>query len=174
VRLVTERLILRRWEGRDRAPFAALNADVIDPALEAGESDALVAFFEQRWESDGFAFAAAERRADGAFVGMIGLQRFEGPEPIGACVEIGWRLPRAFWGRGYATEAARAWLGHGIGTLGLGEVVAFTEPENRRSLAVMERLGMRREPARDFVHPELPEAGPLAVCVARAEAGSGA
>jgi ribosomal-protein-alanine N-acetyltransferase len=75
-------------------------------------------------------------------------------------VEIGWRLPRALWGQGYATEAARGWLDHGVATLGLAEIVAFTEPANARSLAVMRRLGMRRDPARDFSHPEFPPEAP--------------
>ncbi len=169
MRIDTERLTLRRWRGRDRGPFAALNGDpeVIAPPLARAESDVLIDAFERNWTRDGFAFAAAERREDGVFVGMVGLQRFDGPPPIGACVEAGWRLARAFWGAGYATEAARAWLAHGFGALGLTEIVAFTEGDNARSFAVMRRLGMRRDPARDFAHPELPGAAPLVVCVAR-------
>lgn len=164
----TERLRLRRWEARDLAPFAALNADVWTPPLSAAESDALVERLEARWGEDGFAFAAAERLGDGDFVGMAGLQRFAGAGPLGPCVEIGWRLARQHWGRGYATEAGRAWLDHGFGTLGLGEIVAFTEAGNAASLAVMRRLGMRRDPSRDFVHPEAPELGPLLVHAAAA------
>jgi ribosomal-protein-alanine N-acetyltransferase len=72
-------------------------------------------------------------------------------------VEIGWRLARHAWGRGYATEAARRALQHGFEALGLEEIVSFTVPANLRSLAVMERLGMRRDPAGDFEHPRLPE-----------------
>jgi RimJ/RimL family protein N-acetyltransferase len=92
---------------------------------------------------------------------MVGLSvpRFEAP--FTPCVEIGWRLARAHWGRGYATEAARAALGHAFGPLGLGEVVAFTVPANVPSRAVMTRLGMTRTPADDFDHPLLPEGHPL-------------
>ena len=163
--LETERLILRRWLPRDREPFAAMNADpaVMDfpRPLTRAESDAEMDGFMARWAADGFCWAAVERRSDGAFVGMVGLSRCDMEAPVGPCVEIGWRLPRPLWGRGYATEAARGWLDHGFAELGLEEIVAFTDPGNARSLAVMRRLGMRRDPARDFEHPAMPDGHPL-------------
>jgi RimJ/RimL family protein N-acetyltransferase len=76
-------------------------------------------------------------------------------------VEVGWRLARAHWGKGYATEAARAALAFGFEQVGLNEIVSFTVPANTRSIAVMERLGMTRNPADDFDHPSLPEGSPL-------------
>lgn len=161
----TERLVLRRWQARDRAPFAALNADPevrrFFPGIASrAESDASIERMEAAWKRDGFGFAAAERRGDGAFVGMVGLSTVAFP-PLEGAVEIGWRLARAHWGHGYATEAARAWLAHGFETLELGEIVAFTVPANAPSRAVMARLGMRRDRGRDFVHPRLPEGHPL-------------
>ena len=167
LRLETERLILRPWKADDRAPFAALNMDpaVMPPEarLTALESDELVDHFEVLWRRDGFAFAVAERRAGGVFVGMVGLQRFPWAGPLGPCVEIGWRLAREHWGQGYATEAATAWLAHGFDVLELPEIVAFTDAGNARSLAVMARLGMLRDAARDFVHPEFPKGPPMLV-----------
>jgi ribosomal-protein-alanine N-acetyltransferase len=164
----TERLILRRWLPRDLAPFAALNGDPevmahFPKPLTRGESDAMVARIEDRWASDGIGFAVAERRADGVFLGMVGLARvrFAAPTPVDGAVEVGWRLARAHWGQGYATEAARGWLEHGFGTMGLREIVAFTVPGNLASQAVMRRLGMREDPARGFDHPALPEGSPL-------------
>jgi ribosomal-protein-alanine N-acetyltransferase len=77
------------------------------------------------------------------------------------CVEIGWRLARPVWGQGYVTEAARRVLEFAFGPLGLPEVVAFTTVTNQRSRAVMERLGMTRNPADDFDYPRLPEGHPL-------------
>lgn len=161
----TERLTLRRWSGRDLAPFAALNADretmrYFPAPLTAAESDALVAHVQDRWHKDGFGFAVAERRHDRAFLGMVGLNlvRFA---PMEGTVEVGWRLARAYWGQGYATEAARAWVQHGLGPLGLAEVVAFTVPGNLASRGVMRRLGLHRAPSRDFEHPRLPEGHPL-------------
>ncbi len=162
----TERLRLRPWEPRDLAPFAALNADpevmaLMPRRLDRAASDALVARIEARWREDGISFAVAERREDGAFLGMVGLAVLRldmFPAPF---MEVGWRLARAHWGQGYAGEAARAWLAHGFGTLGPEEIVAITVPANARSRAVMRRLGMRERPERAFAHPALPEGHPL-------------
>ena len=146
----TERLLLRPWLPRDREPFAAMNADpaVMDfpRPLTRAESDAEMASFEERWRRTGSASAAVERRSDGEFVGMVGLARCEMDAPISPCVEIGWRLPQALWGQGYASEAARAWIDHGFAALGLAEIVAFTDPNHARSLAVMRRVGDAARP----------------------------
>ena len=80
---------------------------------------------------------------------------------MATAIEIGWRLARAAWGGGYATEAARALLTHGFEELGLTEIIAFTADTNLRSQAVMERLGMARDEARDFDHPGLAADHPL-------------
>ncbi len=157
----TERLLLRPWLPRDRAPFAALNADPevmthFPAPLTRAESDALIARLIERSTRDGFGFSAVERRTDGAFLGMVGLTRV-GFAPLAPAVEVGWRLARAHWGQGYATEAAAGWLDHGFGALDLPEIVAMTVPANAPSQAVMVRLGMVRDPARDFDHPHIPE-----------------
>jgi RimJ/RimL family protein N-acetyltransferase len=70
-------------------------------------------------------------------------------------IEIGWRLAPEYWGKGYATEAAEAWLAFGFETLGLDEIVSFAVAGNRRSTAVMERIGMKADPASDFDHPAI-------------------
>ncbi|MCG8584621.1 MAG: GNAT family N-acetyltransferase, partial [Pirellulales bacterium] len=77
------------------------------------------------------------------------------------CVEIGWRLARAHWGKGYATEAARAALEYGFEQLGLEEIVAFTVPDNRPSRRVMEKISMTHAPEDDFDHPTLEAGHPL-------------
>lgn len=160
----TERLVLRRWRDADRAPFAAMNADpqVMDfpHPLSRSESDAEIDAFEAAWERDGFSFAAIERRSDGRFLGMAGISCCE-LTPLGSCVELGYRLARAAWGHGYATEAAGAWLRHGLDTLGLPEIVAFTDPAHAASRRVMKKLGMVHDPARDFEHPDVPPGHPL-------------
>lgn len=150
----TPRLLMRRWSGTDRAPFAELNADpaVMEhfPAtLTPSESDALVDRFEAHFEEHGFGMWALETRDTGELVGFTGLQvpRFrvtwmeDRAQPV---VEVGWRLARAAWGRGYATEAGRASLDHAFAALALPEVVSFTTVGNLRSQAVMQRLGMVR------------------------------
>jgi RimJ/RimL family protein N-acetyltransferase len=80
--------------------------------------------------------------------------------PFTPAVEIGWRLSRDAWGNGYATEAARAALDFGFGS-GLEEIVSMTSTTNLRSQAVMQRLGMHRDPADDFDHPNVPVGSPL-------------
>ena len=93
---------------------------------------------------------------------MIGLSRVaEGGLPVGPCVEIGWRLHPDFWGRGLASEGARAALDWGFGPGGMQEILAFTAATNLASQAVMRRIGMVADPMRDFDHPRLAEGHPL-------------
>lgn len=164
--LETERLILRRWTAADRPAFAALNADPtvmrhFPKRLDRAESDAMMSRIQDHFAEFGHGFGAAERKSDGALVGMVGLAQARFDAPVCPCVEIGWRLAPAFWGQGYATEAARAWLAYGFEALRLDEIVAFVVPPNRPSQAVMTRLGMTRDPGRNFEHPSLPLGHPL-------------
>jgi RimJ/RimL family protein N-acetyltransferase len=159
--LTTPRLVLRRWRAGDRAPFAALNADpaVMEffPALlSEAESDALADVLDAAIAARGFGFWAVEAPGVAPFIGFVGLSVPPFAAPFTPCVEIGWRLARPYWGRGFATEAARAALAFGFDRLGLGEIVAFTVPGNLRSRRVMERLGMTRRAEDDFDHPLLP------------------
>ncbi|QPH55505.1 GNAT family N-acetyltransferase [Pontivivens ytuae] len=161
----TERLILRQWRDADRAPFAALNADpevmrYFPSPLDRAGSDAFIDTLRGKWERDGFSFAAVERKADGAFIGMVGLNRPAIALPCGPCVEVGWRIARPYWRQGYASEAARVALSRGF-AMGLKEIVAFTPTQNLPSQAVMRAIGMRPDPARDFDHPSVPEGHPL-------------
>ncbi|NJP24694.1 GNAT family N-acetyltransferase [Microbispora sp. SCL1-1] len=160
----TERLVLRRWREDDKEPFAALNADPVvmehfPATLSREDSDALAERIEAGFDEHGFGLWAVE--ADGEFIGFTGLSVPRFTAPFTPCVEIGWRLARSAWGRGYATEAARASLEDGFGRAGLTEVVSFTAVQNVRSQAVMRRLGMTHDPADDFDHPALPAGHPL-------------
>lgn len=164
--LRTERLLLRPWRAADLAPFAALNADprVMEfyPAtLDRVRSDADAARQGRLLEERGWGLWAVEVPGTAPFIGYVGLSAPSFEAHFTPCVEIGWRLDRSRWGRGYATEAARAVLEDGFLRVGLEEIVSFTVPANRRSRAVMERLGMRRRAEDDFDHPRLPEAHPL-------------
>lgn len=161
----TPRLRLRQWRAADRAPFAALNADPrvmahFPSTLDRTASDAIAERSEALIAERGWGFWAVERRDSGDFIGFVGLNVPTAALPFSPCVEIGWRLVHAAWGQGLASEAARAALTAGFETLGLAEIVSFTALSNRRSQAVMERLGMRRT-AEDFDHPVLPEGHPL-------------
>ena len=156
--LDTERLLLRRWRAEDRGPFAALNADpeVMEhfPApLTRAESDAFADTVEDRIERQGWGLWALQERATGRFLGFTGLAYPGFDAPFGPTVEIGWRLARDAWGRGFASEAARAATAFAFDELELDEIVAFTAVVNERSRAVMRRLGMHHDRADDFDHP---------------------
>lgn len=165
MRLETERLVLRNWEVRDLEPLAAILADpevrrFYPKALTLEETGAQLDFALARQAEIGFHFGAAELKDTGRFVGLVGLGRI--PEPLRSTlsgrpeVEIGWQFDRAVWGQGLAPEAARAWLAYGFEQLALPEIVAFTYKGNLPSQRVMEKLGMTRDPADDFEHPNLP------------------
>ncbi len=158
--LTTERLLLRRWRASDKAPFAALNADPevmrhFPASLAPRASDELADRLATALASDGFGLWAIEERATGRFAGFTGIQRVSFRAHFTPAVETGWRLAREAWGRGFATEAARAATAFGFDALGLEEVVSFTVPANTRSRAVMERLGMTHAAADDFDHPRV-------------------
>jgi RimJ/RimL family protein N-acetyltransferase len=164
--LSTPRLWLRQWRASDLPPFAALNADplvmeFLPGCLSSAESDALARRCEAQIEQRGWGFWAAQRHDSGAFIGFVGLGVPSFEAPFTPCVEIGWRLERASWGNGFATEAGRECLRFAFESLVLEEVVSFTVPLNRRSRAVMERLGMSHDAAGDFDHPRLPAGHPL-------------
>lgn len=164
--LETTRLLLRPFREADREAFADLNADPEVRAFFPGvltreESDTFVDRIDRSFAENGFGFFAVEVKGGLPFVGFCGLavpgfdHRVLATE--GRPVEIGWRLARAAWGKGYASEAARASVAFGFEQLGLSEIVSFTVPANVRSRRVMERLGMVHEPENDFDHPTLPE-----------------
>lgn len=166
--LRTDRLLLRRWREADLAPWAAMNADPevrehLGELLTRERSDAVVAEMQAAFDERGFGWWALEARESGEFIGRVGLDEVDDDMPF-AGVDIGWRLARAAWGHGYATEAALACLAFGFETLGLTEVVASTTVNNLRSQAVMRRIGMTRDPADDFEDPSVPD-GPLRQCV---------
>jgi RimJ/RimL family protein N-acetyltransferase len=160
--IATERLLLRRWQDSDRAPFAAMNADPevmrhFPALLDRAASDALVDRVEAHFAAKGFGMWAIERRADSGFLGFTGLMEVNFASPIEHDVEIGWRLVRHAWGQGLALEAARAALDFAAANLALPRIVSMTVAANTRSWGLMERLGLIRRPDLDFDHPRMPE-----------------
>ncbi len=129
-------------------------------ALGGADSDGLADRCREKIDTLGWGLWACERKADGSFIGFVGLNVPAADLPFAPCVEIGWRLARGAWGHGFATEAARAALAVGFDRLGLDEIVSFTALTNRRSRAVMERLGMH-EDALVFEHPAVAAGHPL-------------
>jgi RimJ/RimL family protein N-acetyltransferase len=162
--LRTDRLTLRSWRESDVQPWAEMNADPrvrehLGDLLTREQSAASAARFQAQLDERGFGFWAVEVRSTGEFIGFTGLDQVDEDMPF-AGVEIGWRLARSAWGRGYATEAALASLAFGFESLALPEILAVTTVTNLRSQAVMRRIGMTRDPAEDFDDPTEPE-GPL-------------
>src|SRR5579863_1507201 len=131
------------------------------PLADRAASDALAARFRAHFAEHGFGFWALELSGVAPFIGAVGLAVVGFEAHFTPAVELGWRLARPYWGRGYATEAARAALDYGFDRLGLDEIVAYTAPTNLRSRRVMQRLGMTRSEQDDFDHPRVPEGHPL-------------
>ena len=160
----TQRLRLRQWTDGDLEPFARLNADPevmrhFPAPLSRGESDAMVERMRAHIEAKGWGFWAVESRASGEFIGMVGIKPVPPNLPFAPAVEVGWRLARAHWGRGYAKEAAVASVAFAFEKLRLPQLVAFTAVLNQPSRALMERLGM--DCIDTFEHPSLPVGSPL-------------
>lgn len=164
--LLTPRLVIRNWEARDADLFHLINSD--DRVMEffpfrrdRAEANAFLEVLRTRIEEKGFGFTALELRDSGECIGFCGLHADHVvPSLPPDTIEIGWRLAPAYWGNGYVSEAAERWLEEGFGRMGLEEIVSFAVWNNRRSTAVMERLGMRRDPSGDFDHPRVPDSHP--------------
>jgi RimJ/RimL family protein N-acetyltransferase len=141
-RLVTERLVLRAFAPGDVAPHVASSADAEVQRYLGGVKDPYEAFgtlatHAGHWALRGYGAWAVQRRADGEYLGRVGLWCPEGwPD-----VEIGWRLHRAAWGSGYATEAARAALGWAWTTQPFDHLISVIHPDNVPSQRLAERLG---------------------------------
>lgn len=160
LQLETPRLLLRPWQQRDRAPFAAMNADTnvmefFAAPMTREQTDEAIDRYLAAFETRGFSFFAAELKASGALAGVIGLQVMRDvvpglPQPA---VEIGWRIGREHQRQGLATEGARAIVRFAFHELHLDQVVAITAIENAASRNVMEKLGMILQPELEFDHP---------------------
>jgi RimJ/RimL family protein N-acetyltransferase len=157
----TARLVLRNWEERDRDFFHRINSDdrvmeFFDFRRDRAASDAFMDRLRDEIGRNGYGWTAAELTETGECIGFIGLHPVEvaGIADHDA-FEVGWRLAPEFWGKGYATEGAGALLAASFTQLGLDEIISIAVRANTRSTAVMERLGMRRDPSADFDHPNV-------------------
>ena len=158
----TARLILRQWQESDILPFAEMNSDAevmkYFPNIWAFEKS-LKMYNDCLNNKSGIGWYPVEEKISGKFIGFVGLNN---PNFMPNSVEIGWRLKKEFWGKGYATEAAKKWLEIGFDEYGLREIISFTTQQNIKSQEVMKRIGLRRDEKRDFLHPNIPAEHPLA------------
>ncbi|MBK1885599.1 GNAT family N-acetyltransferase [Marinobacter sp. DY40_1A1] len=156
----TERLFLRQWQESDFKSFATLNADpkvmeYFPEPLSGQASTEMAEKIHSLIKQRGWGFWAVEVKDAEPFIGFCGLHVPTATLPFSPCVEIGWRLSSAHWGKGYASEAARGALGVAFQHLELPEIVSFTTVGNQRSRRVMERIGMKY--SGEFEHPSLPK-----------------
>lgn len=161
IQLQTERLILRQWKDEDLVPFADMNADsnVMEyfPArLNSDESNQFALHLQSLIQSRGWGLWALELKQTGEFIGYTGLNEISPHLLLESGTEIGWRLAHQHWGKGYTTEAAKEVLRFAFISLQLEKLYSITSTLNRKSIAVMERIGMKNT-HQNFAHPDLPE-----------------
>lgn len=156
----TERLLLRRWKESDLPALTSMNRDpavmeFIGPVLDVNESQAMIQRAEKSWDELGYGRLAVEVASTSELVGFIGLAQCKFESHFTPAVEIGWRLAHKYWNLGYATEGASAVMNWAFDNRELNEVISFTSASNLRSRRVMEKIGMHREIADDFLHPKI-------------------
>lgn len=161
--ILTERLKLRLWKPEDLEPFAKLNADeevmeCFPKTLTKEESDAFVEVIQREFIERGYGLFAVEAVGVAPFIGFIGLHLADFEADFTPCVEIGWRLAKEHWGKGYATEGGKAVLAFAASKR-IKEIFSFTAKINLRSIGVMEKLGL--EKVGEFDHPKLDSESPL-------------
>lgn len=162
----TARLILRPWNDDDLDPWFEMNADprvmeFFQATYDRAKAGAVAAWMREVNERNGYGWWIIEIKDGDRFAGVVMFDDVDIETPFIPAKEIGWRLPVAAWGQGYATEAARAMLDLGFTRYGCDEIFAMTAVRNKRSERVMQRLGMERRPELDFDHPRIPEGHPL-------------
>lgn len=151
----TSRLILETWGEHHKDAFAKMNADPevmhdLGGPISRQQSDAKFERYCRALKLHGTSRWVV-LSLEGQFLGYSGVMfRPDANHPLGPHYEVGWRFVRSAWGQGFATESAAAALGHALNEIGLREVLSYTSPDNKRSLAVIARLGLKRESSRDF------------------------
>lgn len=162
----TERLILRTWKKEDAVAYFQINQDpkvieLLRGPLMMEQVNDFIAAVNSHGDIHGYTLWATELKETGELMGFIGLNSVDWKSHFTPAVEIGWRLGSQYWGKGFATEGAKAALDHGFKQCGLKEIVSFTVPANIRSIRVMEKIGLKRDLSGDFAHPKLTADHPL-------------
>lgn len=162
----TDRLVLRDWGSSDLEKMAAINQDpkVMEyfPSLQdLITTKNFIKKIKNHLKNQGYSLYACERKDNKEFIGFIGLLLADFEAPFTPATEIGWRLSSNSWGRGFATEGARAVLDYGFKKLKLNEIVSFAAKNNKKSIRVMEKIGLKHNDKDDFNHPKLSNDSPL-------------
>ncbi|MFE4337177.1 GNAT family N-acetyltransferase [Streptomyces sp. NPDC056831] len=156
--LETPRLVLRRWCADDVVHMAAVNADpevmrwIGDGSVrDEPQTRRGIEAIEREWDRQGFGLFAVEIRSTGELAGFTGLSVPDFLPELLPAVEVGWRLGRAHWGQGLATEAAAAAVRFGFEDCGVDRIVSIAQLGNGASERIMTKLGMH--PVRETVDP---------------------
>ena len=160
----TERLILRKWKDEDYLEFRKMNADLevmrfFPKTLNETESDQFAERIKTDIAKNGYGLFAVEEKSSRSFIGFIGFKEANFEAEFTPCMEIGWRLTKSAWGKGYATEGARACLTAAFETFGIEQVYSFTAKINLPSENVMKKIGMKK--IGEFDHTRVESTSPL-------------
>ena len=154
----SERLGFRKWRKEDFEEFAKLNADedVMEHFPEILSKDEVEEFIEKlrnHFTKNGYTYYATEILETKEFIGMIGLAFQEYKSKFTPAIDIGWRLKRNAWGKGYATEGAKRCLEYAFNELTISKIISVCTIKNKSSENVMRKIGMTKKG--EFSHPEL-------------------
>lgn len=164
----SSRLGFRNWRSEDLEEFASMNNDLdvmeyFPKPLSKNESEKLMKRMQVHYEKNGYTYFATERLDTGELIGFVGLSYQEYKTEFTPAIDIGWRLKKDAWGRGYATEGARRCLTLGFNELGLEKIVSTCTVGNNKSEHVMKKIGMIKKG--EFNHPELTEFPDFEKCI---------
>ena len=159
-------MILRTWHDEDLQPMLAINQDpkVMEyfPSLQELEmTKNFIAKVNAHFENHGYSLYATVRKDTNEFIGFIGLLMADFESHFTPATEIGWRLSSKHWGKGFATEGAKAVLDYAFRELKIPEIVSFTTAGNAQSIRVMQKIGLQHNESDDFDHPKLDDESPL-------------
>lgn len=162
------RLGFRTWKQKDLYELAEINADkavmeFFPGIINVENTGKFISRMQEQFKDKGYCYFAVDQLSDGKFVGFIGISEQYFESDFTPCVDIGWRLGKKFWGKGYATEGARRCLEYAFKNLKLGKIYALAPKVNKRSINVMQKLGMRQ--VKTFIHPKIKEHEKLKECV---------
>ena len=154
----SERLGFRNWKHEDLVEFSKLNSDEevmehFPNTLSEKEVKELIKKLNNHFTKNGFTYYATELLATTEFIGMIGLAYQEYHTAFTPAVDIGWRLKKSAWGKGYATEGAKRCLQYAFQELGISKIISVCTIKNQKSENVMKKIGMTKVGI--FNHPNL-------------------
>ncbi|GAA3515992.1 GNAT family N-acetyltransferase [Aquimarina addita] len=164
----SQRLGFRNWAIDDLNEFSKINND--DDVMEffpfkpsREESKAFILRMQKHYEAKKFCYFAVDHLKTKKFIGFIGLCSQSYITELSPFVDIGWRLKKSIWNRGFATEGARACLDYGFNKIGLQTIYSVASEINVKSELIMKKIGMHK--IKNFKHPKLNTYPALESCV---------